>query len=468
MGLETASLTQIKKNMEFILVIEGFGSMGEGVGRINGLAVFVSGALPQETVKIKIVKVKKNYAYGKLLEILEPSKDRRVPPCPYFPRCGGCQLQHMSYEAQLLFKENKVRDALERIGGLSDVTVAPTVGMAYPFHYRTKAQIPVGTAEGGPKIGFYAARSHDIVPIDHCVIQSELMDEIISCVKKFMQTYHVSAYDEINHRGIIRHIMIREGRFSGEIMVCIVINAKSLPHQNALAEDLAKIDRMASIVININQERTNVVLGQQCKVIWGKPDIIEKINGIAYHISALSFFQVNPAQTCKLYDKALELANLDQEKTVLDLYCGLGSISLLAAQKAKSVLGIEIVPQAVADAKRNAQYNHVNNARFLAGQAEKILPKLVEEEDYRADVAILDPPRKGCDKAVIQALTKIRPQRIVYISCDPATLARDIKEFTQEGYLLSFAQPFDMFGFNFHCEVCCLLIDNQREKTQEQ
>ena len=447
----------VEKNKIYEMNIDALGSNGEGIGRIDGYTVFVEGALPGEKISVLIVKVKKNYGYGKLMEILTVSPERREPVCPVAKQCGGCQLQHLSYEAELAYKTREVKDVMERIGGIRDVEVKPALGMEDPWRYRNKAQFPVGRGKDGCAIGFYAKRSHRIVDTEKCFLQNECNDEIIGIVRAFLDEFNIPLYDEEKHKGLVRHILTRIGKNSGEIMVCIVINGKKLPDSDVLVERLKEVKGVVSIVLNVNKEKTNVILGQKIITLWGKDTITDSIDGIEFEISPLSFYQVNPIQTELLYGKAVELAGLKGDETVLDLYCGIGTISLFFARKAKKVFGVEIVPEAIADAKKNAARNGITNAEFAVGAAEEVIPRLYEEEGITADIVVVDPPRKGCDEKLLETILQISPEKIVYVSCNPATWARDLVVLKEGGYVLKEAQPVDQFCHSVHVEVVSLL-----------
>ena len=397
------------------------------------------------------------------MELLEASADRVEPNCPYYRQCGGCQIQALSYEKQLEFKENKVRNNLERIGGFTKIPMEPIVGMDEPYHYRNKAQFPVGTdKEGHIVTGFYAGRTHTIIPNRDCALGLPVNREILDIVIDFMEKYHISAYDEKTGKGLVRHVLIRCGFSSQEKMVCLIINGKSLPHGEKLVEALRKIDGMTSVSLNCNTERTNVILGHKTIVLWGQEYITDQIGDISYEISPVSFYQVNPVQTEKLYGLALEYADLHGEETVWDLYCGIGTISLFLAQKAKQVYGVEIIPQAIENAKRNAVKNGIENAEFFVGKSEEVLPEFYEKEAAAgrkayADVIVVDPPRKGCDEKLLDTIVKMAPDRVVYVSCDSATLARDLKILCEQGYELKRVRAVDQFCHTVHTEaVCCL------------
>lgn len=447
----------VEKNKTYEMQIDALSTNGEGIGRMDGYTVFVEGALPGERVRILAVKVRKNFGYGKLLEILEPSPERREPRCPVAKQCGGCQLQHLSYAGQLAYKTKEVQDDLERIGGIHGIEVQPALGMEEPWRYRNKAQFPVGRGKDGCAIGFYAKRSHRIIDTEKCFLQHECNDEIIAVVRAFLNEFQIAPYDEETHTGLVRHILTRIGKQSGEIMVCIVINGRKLPHGEILVERLRQIEGVVSIVLNCNREKTNVILGQKIIPLWGKDTITDAIDGITFEISPLSFYQVNPTQTEVLYRKALEVAELTGEETVLDLYCGIGTISLFFARKAKQVFGVEIVPEAIADARKNAERNGITNAEFAVGAAEDVIPKLYEEKGITADVVVVDPPRKGCDAKLLETILRMQPKKIVYVSCNPATLARDLKLLTEGGYRVRKVQPVDQFCHSVHTEAVCLL-----------
>ncbi|HOH89646.1 MAG TPA: 23S rRNA (uracil(1939)-C(5))-methyltransferase RlmD [Bacillota bacterium] len=446
----------VEKNRNYIVDITGLSSEGLGVARIEGFTVFVEGALPKEQAEIKIVKVLKNYAFGKLLRTLKTAACRIEPSCGVVKRCGGCQLQHMSYEAQLQYKTQQVKDALERIGGLNGVAVHDTIGMEDPWRYRNKAQFPVGM-DGDVMIGFYANRSHEIIDTPQCSIQDAVNDNVIQTVREFIKKYDISVYDENTGKGIIRHIVTRKGFKTGEVMVCIVINGDSLPCGKALVEMLrARTDGLKSVVVNINKKKTNVILGERNIVIFGEEAIYDYIGEFKFRISPLSFFQVNPVQTEVLYGKALEYADLKGDETVFDAYCGIGTISLFLSRKAKKVYGIEIVPQAINNAKENARLNGVKNVEFLVGESEIVIPELYRK-GIKADVIVVDPPRKGCDEKLLEVITEMSPEKVVYVSCNPATLARDLKYLSERGYEVREVQPVDMFPQTSHVETVVLM-----------
>ncbi len=447
----------LKKNDIVEIKIEDNGSLGEGIGRIDNFTLFVPESVAGDTLEVKILKIKKSYGHAKQQKIIVPSEARQTPPCKFYSRCGGCNLQHMTYTHQLAYKTKKVREALRRIGGFEQIQVNETLGMDDPFHYRNKAQFPVGEQDGKLAIGFYSPRSHAIIDMDNCLIQHPINQEIIQKIRDYGTQSNVKPYDEATHKGILRHIVTKIGFNTGEIMVCLVINGKRLPHQDQLIESLKSIPGMTSIVVNSNMEKTNVILGDKTETIWGEPHIHDTIADLRFEISPLSFYQVNPVQTNVLYDRVLAFCGLSGTETVLDIFCGIGTISLFLARKAKHVYGIEIVPEAVQDAQRNAAQNDITNTTFLCGDAEAELTRMVEDTGIHADVIVIDPPRKGCDEALLAAIATIKPERLVYVSCDPATLARDLKILCADGFVVEEVQPVDMFSQSVHVETVVLL-----------
>ena len=445
---------EYRKNDIVTLDIEDCGVDGEGIGKADGFTVFVKDAVIGDRVTAKIMKAKKNYGYGRLMEILKPSPYRVEPKCVFARQCGGCQLQALSYEQQLAFKEKKVRGHLERIGGFTDIPMEPIIGMDEPYHYRNKAQFPVGKNKEGRIItGFYAGRTHTIIENRDCALGVSQNKKVLDRVIAHMEAYGIEPYNEETGKGLVRHILIRYGFFTGELMVCLVLNGTSIPKQEILIERLLEIPGMTSITINVNKKRSNVILGEEIRLLWGKPYITDKIGDISYQISPLSFFQVNPLQTGKLYSKALEYAELHGEETVWDLYCGIGTISLFLAQKAKFVRGVEIVPAAIDNARDNARLNGIENVEFFVGKAEEVLPAEYKKNGIYADVIVVDPPRKGCEESLLATMIEMQPKRIVYVSCDSATLARDLKYLCERGYELKKVCPVDQFGGTVHCEV---------------
>ncbi|MCD7955985.1 MAG: 23S rRNA (uracil(1939)-C(5))-methyltransferase RlmD [Lachnospiraceae bacterium] len=550
-------MVYMKKDDILTVKIEDFSSEGLGVGypvreaSMQGgegptPVLFVKDTVIGDVAEVKVMKMKKTYGYARLLRVLTPSPDRITAPCPVARPCGGCQIQEMKYEAQLRFKEQKVRNNLQRIGGFADPPMEPIIGMeshaiadcaahnergavldslresehclrpaskydagyimANPFHYRNKAQYPVGRDKNGKLIaGFYAGRTHTVIDCRDCLLGAKVNKTILDIILNHMETYGIEPYDETTGKGLVRHVMIRVSKemlsdgaepahfmvipentdaatttepahsgadsaaltetahgkakvFPGQIMVCIVINGTSMPKSDRLVQALRDIPGMTSITLNINRARTNVIMGSQVKLLWGKEYIEDQIGGIRFRISPLSFYQVNPRQTEKLYAKALEYAGLTGQETVWDLYCGIGTISLFLAQKARAVYGVEIVPDAIRDARRNAELNGITNAEFFVGKAEEILPGKYEKEGIHADVIVVDPPRKGCETGVLDTMLKIRPERIVYVSCDSATLARDLKYLCAGGYELKKVCPTEMFANSVHCESVALAV----------
>lgn len=446
-----------KKNDEIIVDIVDLSSEGEGIGKIDGFPLFIKDALIGDKVKAGITKLKKNYGYARLIEVIEPSVNRCTPACKVSKACGGCQLQALSYSAQLEFKTNKVRNNLQRIGGI-DVSVADCIGMEEPWRYRNKAQLPVSYDKNGKMVaGFYAGRTHAIIPQDDCMIGAEINKELTECILGFCNDYGITAYDEEKHTGLLRHILLRKGYHTGELMVCLIINGNSLPHADELVDRLLKFDGMTSISVNINTEKTNVILGKKLINLYGEGYITDKIGPLSFRINPLAFFQVNPVQTEKLYSKALEFAGLTGNENVWDIYCGIGTISLFLAQKAGFVRGVEIIPEAIENARENAVINNLTNTEFYVGSAEEVLPAIYEKEHCHADVIVVDPPRKGCDAALLETIVKMTPDRVVYVSCDSATLARDLKWLGEHGYKTVKAQPVDMFPHTNHVETVVLM-----------
>ena len=534
----------MKKDDIITLKIEDLSNEGLGVGRCDGITFFVKDTVIGDVAEAKVMKMKKTYGYARLMRLIEESPDRVEPPCPVTRQCGGCQIQAMRYQAQLAFKENKVRNNLRRIGGIENPPMEPIIGMdvfnvedavageklnvgmeeaeraretasleallgakaladgVTPLRYRNKAQFPIGRSRDGRLIaGFYAGRTHTIIECLDCLLGSKVNAWILDAVLKHMGQYGIEPYDETTGSGLVRHVMTRVGFRTGQIMVCLVVNGRSLPHSKELCETLAAIPGMTSITLNSNLEKTNVIMGKELKVLWGTEYIEDLIGDVRFRISPLSFYQVNPLQTKKLYEKVLEYAGLTGQETVWDLYCGIGTISLFLAQKARKVYGVELVPEAIRDAKQNAELNGITNAEFYVGRAEDVLPKKYAEEaqkkctceteksageaqkqividaqkcaretqkeageeqkcveeGIRADVIVVDPPRKGCEESVLETMVQMQPQRIVYVSCDSATLARDLKYLGERGYEVKKVCPVDMFGNSVHVETCVLL-----------
>ncbi|MDO4617502.1 MAG: 23S rRNA (uracil(1939)-C(5))-methyltransferase RlmD, partial [Lachnospiraceae bacterium] len=441
-----------QKNEILTVRITDMGLNGEGIGRTeDGYTLFVKDTVTGDLAEIKIIKAKKQYGYGRLMRLLEKSDKRTEPFCRNARACGGCQLQAVSYPEQLLWKQEKVRNNLTRIGGFTDPEVQPVLGMEAPVRYRNKAQFPIGKDKEGNLIaGFYAGRTHSIIPCTDCQLGEEGNERILSILLDWMKEYRISPYDETSGKGLIRHCLIRRGHSTGQWMVCLVINGASVPRADQLVQRLTSVEGMTSITFSSNTRRDNVIMGDTVVLLWGEPWIVDSIGTIRYQISPLSFYQVNPLQTEKLYGKALEFAGLTGNETVWDLYCGIGTISLFLAQKAKKVYGVEIVPQAIEDARVNARLNGIENADFYVGKAEEILPELYKKQKVYADVIVVDPPRKGCDTALLETMVRMAPKRIVYVSCDSATLARDLKILCSSGYRLEQVQPVDMFPHTVH------------------
>ena len=547
----------VAKNEVYEVIIEDIGTEGQGIGHIDGEAVFVKDTLPGDKAVVKIIKAGKKMAFGRLMELIELSESRTEPLCEVARACGGCTLQHMDYNAQLQFKWNKVKNLLQRIGGVeepeklmeyvSDDSVSSdgklaesdgtdnvncggkpdaadvscgmggklAYGLDYPYHYRNKMQFPVGRdKEGKAVLGFYAGRTHSIIPLTDCVIGHPVNKMIISAVKEWLDKYKISVYDEEKHSGLVRHVLTRVGFHTNELMVCLVVNGDDIPHSDKLYQlllegvkrynsdagksisehahgldfvnETAGADggsktvgadvgksvgeiKLQSFMININKDKTNRILGFRSKTLQGEAFITDYIGDIKFQISPESFFQVNPEMTGKLYGKALEYAALTGGETVWDMYCGIGTISLFLSQKAGKVFGVEIVPQAIEDAKKNARLNGIENAEFFVGKAEEVVPEAYagDPDKYRADVVVVDPPRKGCDEKLLETIVSMSPKRLVYVSCDPATLARDIKYLTQKGFVLRKASVFDQFSHGVHVEVCCLLEQQNLEIKKE-
>ncbi|HLR71799.1 MAG TPA: 23S rRNA (uracil(1939)-C(5))-methyltransferase RlmD [Pseudogracilibacillus sp.] len=451
----------VKKNDEIIVTCEDLTHEGNGVVKVDNYPLFIQYLLPGEKAKVRVVKANKNFGYGKLLSIESRSDARVEPPCNVFYRCGGCQIQHMDYNAQLEMKRNNVVNNLKRIGHLDDVTVHAVLGMEDPWYYRNKIQMPVGEKNGSLITGFYRERSHQIIPdMDTCLIQNKYGDEIIDVVREIANDLHIDAYDEKNHRGVLRHIIVRTAYETNETMIILVTKTKKLPHEAEMIKQLTeKRAEIKSIIHNVNPARTNVILGNETRTIYGEDYIYDRIGSLKFKLSAKSFFQVNPTQTKVLYEQALAYAQVGENDIVIDAYCGIGSISLFLAKRAKKVYGVEIVPEAIEDAKENAKLNNINNIEFTVGKAEEVMPKW-KKDGLQPNVIVVDPPRKGCDEKLLQAMIDMEPERIVYVSCNPATLARDLRILEDGGYKTQEVQPVDMFSQTYHVECVSLL---QRE-----
>lgn len=452
----------IEKNKEYILDIVSQGYEGEGIAKINDtFPIFIEGALKGERVNVRIVKSKKSFAYGKLLEVIEPSLERCEAKCSIHKRCGGCKLQYSTYKEQLNFKFERVKDCITKIGKLDESIVQFPLGMDEPWRYRNKVQLPIGMVNGELKIGFFAPRSHEIIDMETCLIQDEIADKVVGITRTWIKKNNIKPYNidgKYDETGILRHIMIRRGFTTNEVMVVLVTNGSKLPNKDEFISLITEnIPGIKSIVQNINSKPTNVILGQECITLWGESTISDYIGEFKFNISPLSFFQVNPVQTEVLYNKALEYAGLTGDETVFDAYCGTGTITLFLSQKAKKVYGVEIIPQAIENANINAKENNVNNVEFFVGESEVVIPDLINK-GIKADVVIVDPPRKGCDVKLLNAITNIDAKKIVYVSCDPSTLARDLAILEGNGYKTVKVQPVDMFPHTAHIENVALLI----------
>ncbi len=447
----------VQKNDRLLVHVEDLTHDGAGVAKVDGYPLFIQGALPGEDVHVHVLKTLKSYGFAKLLEIQNASPNRVDAPCPVFDTCGGCQIQHLSYEGQKLFKQKMVRDAITRIGKLPDVPVHAVKGMEEPWRYRNKSQIPFGVQNGQTVAGFYESRSHNIADTDVCLIQTVEADAIMNGLKKSLVEMGIEPYEEQTHRGQLRHVVVRKARATGEIMIVLVTKKKKFPQAEKAIELIrALVPDTVSIIQNINSEKTNVIFGNETVVLWGKEVIEDRIGDVRFEISARSFYQINPIQTETLYGQALEYAQLTGTETVIDAYCGIGTISLFLAQQAKFVMGVEIVPQAIEDAKRNAELNGFTNTLFEAGPAEQVIPKWYKE-GKTADVLVVDPPRKGCDEQLLRTILQQRPGRVVYVSCNPSTLARDLRILEDGGYRTKEVQPVDMFPQTTHCEAVAWL-----------
>lgn len=472
----------MNKNDIVTVEITDIGVSGEGIGHVDGYTLFIKDAVIGDVVEAKVMKAKKNYGYARLMKVITPSEYRVEPKCAFARRCGGCQIQEMSYDRQLVFKDQKIRGNLERIGGFTkeqiEAVMQPVVGMEHPFSYRNKAQFPFGTdKEGNPITGFYAGRTHDIIANTDCALGVDQNREILEIILQYMRENKIKSYDEKTGKGLIRHALIRYGFKTKEIMVCLVVNGKKLPKAERLIEKLIQIEGMTSITISPNTRRDNVIMGDSYEILWGQGYITDYIGNVKYQISPLSFYQVNPVQTEKLYGLALEYADLKGDETVWDLYCGIGTISLFLAQKAKQVYGVEIVPQAIDDAKENAKINAIDNAEFFVGKAEEVLPEYYAEyerehngETAHADVIVVDPPRKGCDETLLETIVKMQPEKVVYVSCDSATLARDLKYLCANGYEITVCRGVDQFPQTVHVETVVLLskgeVDSKKIRVE--
>ena len=452
---------EIKKNDKFVITIEDMSEDGAGIGKLDGYIWFVKDALIGDVIEASAMKMKKNYGFARLVRVLEPAPGRVEAKCPVARACGGCQMQELDYAEQQKFKEKKVFNHLKRIGGMEEIPMEPIIGMEHPWRYRNKAQFPIGTGKDGqPIAGFYAGRTHSLIPVPEldCLLGCEENKELLRVILDFMKEFKISAYDENLHKGLVRHALLRKGFSSNELMVCLVINGNKLPHAEQFVEYLQKLPmNVASISLSVNKEKTNVIMGTEIINLYGPGYITDKIGNIEYRISPLSFYQVNPVQTERLYGTALEFADLSGGETVWDLYCGIGTISSFLAQKAGKVYGVEIIPEAIDDARANAERNGIKNVEFFVGKAEEVLPEQYEKNQVYADVIVVDPPRKGCDSVCLDTILKMAPKKVVYVSCDSSTLARDVKYLCENGYEVKRVRPVDMFPMSGHVETVCRL-----------
>ncbi len=454
-----------KKNEQHPLRIEGYGSAGEGVARLEGQAVFVKGALAGEICQVQLLKVGKSAAWGRVTQVLTPVPGRQSPDCPRYPRCGGCQLRHMTYAEELRFKRQKVQDALQRIGGWTG-RVEKIHGAEAPDRYRNKIQFPVAD---GPRVGFFRARSHEVIDAEDCLLQPLAATRLREAFKLWMERYQVPAYDERVHGGLIRHFYVRVNQ-RGQSLCAVIANGTDLPHQEELVQALRRAEPdLAGVVLSVNQEKTNVILGKTHRCLWGRDYLEDTLCGLTFRLSVPSFYQVNREQAEVLYGRALAFAGLTGRETVLDLYCGIGTITLVMARQAGRAIGAEVIPAAVEDAKANAARNGVTNAEFLCADAAQAAQTLADR-GLRPDVICVDPPRKGLAPAVIDAIVQMAPQRLVYVSCDPATLARDVKRMEEQGYVLQRAEAVDLFPRTAHVETVVLLskgeIDSKKVRVE--
>lgn len=451
----------VQKNGKYTMTIDRLGTNGEGVGRVDNFTVFVPEALAGEKIEAQVDTVKKTYATGKIVRIIEKSPQRVEPQCKLYYTCGGCQLQHLSYEAQLDIKRQQVVDAVERIGGQKNIPILPTLGAENPWNYRNKMQFPVGINDKKIIIGCFAQGSHKIIDTENCYIQKELNNDIVNAAREVIQKLGISVYNEDRHTGTMRHVVGRVGK-NGECMIVLVTATQELRRSREIVSLLRKrLPKLVSVHHNVQTYRNNVIMGRETNLIWGRPTIKDSIGPLSFHISPRSFFQVNTVQAENLYKKALEFANLTGDETVVDAYCGTGTITLFLARKARKVYGIEIVKPAIYDAQKNARDNNIKNAEFIVGDATAVMPRLYKQ-GVRADVVVVDPPRAGCTPTVLQTFANMKPKRIVYVSCNPASLARDIAILADLGYKAKKIQPVDMFPQTSHVESVALI--NRVEK----
>ena len=453
----TKKIIPVEKNEYYDVKIESLTHDGLGVAKIDGFPIFVTNALVGEEVNLKITLVKKTYAFGRAVDIFVTSPNRVTPPCKIYKQCGGCQVQHLDYQGQLQMKQDTVVNQFKRIGHIEDANILPTIGMEEPWRYRNKTQVPFGLNQGDVVAGFYQKRSHEIIDMRHCLIQTDISDEIIHEMRDICRQFKIAPYNEQNNTGILRHVIVRVGFKTDEVMVILVTRKEKIINLDRVVTRLTeKFPQIKVIAQNINPDITNAILGEKTNIIYGESYIYDEMNGIRFAISPRSFYQVNPIQTETLYSKAVEFAQLTGEEVVFDAYCGIGTITLFLAQHAKKVYGVEIIPEAIEDAKMNAKLNGFENTEFAVGKSEDVIPAWIKD-GIKPDVIVVDPPRKGCDKTLLDTMIEAAPNRIVYVSCDSATLARDVKILTEGGYKLEVAQPVDMFPQTSHVEVVALL-----------
>ena len=455
----------LKKNEVYRVEITDQDNLGQGIGKVDGFPLFVRHAVKGDVVDAAVTKVKKSFGFARIAEIISPSKNRKEADCDTYKRCGGCQLQLVKYDAQLEIKQNQVAECLKRIGKCTDIDIENIIPSDNIYRYRNKAQYPIGKDKDGKAVsGFFAERTHDIIPCSDCLLTPEEFSDITADILCWIDDNNISVYDEKTGKGLIRHLFIRKAFSTGDIAVCLVINGNSLPNTEGLKKMIGKYPEIRSFTVSINKNRNNVIMGNELKTIYGSEYIEDSIGDVKYRISPLSFYQINPAQTKKLYDKVIEFAEFTGNETVLDLYCGIGTISLYMARKTKSVTGIEIVPQAIEDANENKALNNIENAEFYTGKAEEVLPELYAKGLKKADVVVVDPPRKGCDETALSTICDIAPNKLIYVSCNPATLARDVKYLEENGFHVEKVQPVDMFPNTVHVETVVLMSKGGKDE----
>lgn len=447
---------QLNTKEHYRLTVDGLTHNGEGVGRIRGMAIFIPDAIPGDEVEVKLISIKKSYARGLVTKTLKRSPKRIAPQCPHALECGGCQLQHMSYDAQLYWKQRQVQDSLQRLGQL-EVAVQPIIGMEYPFSYRNKAQFPLGNEQDGVAMGFYRRGTHDLVDLDECGIQHPLLVKLALATKELVTKYEIPPYDEVKHTGLLRHLVGRVSFSRSQLMAVLVTRKEPIPKLEQFLEELTtKVPELVSVAVNVNPRVTNAIFGQETKVVWGDSYLIDSIGDIQYAISPRSFYQVNPKQTKVLYDLVKQHARLSGNETIWDLYCGIGTIGLYLASEANKVYGVETIGEAVADARYNAALNNIKHAHFIHGKAEEVVPTWSKKGE-QVDLIVVDPPRKGCEEQVIDTIKQARPKRVIYVSCNPPTLARDLALLVEAPYHIKLVQPVDMFPQTSHVECVVLL-----------